>query len=164
VVLRFLQVRERTEAITTARPKRNANGQGKHDRIIEEIARTKIDPDRYLVQTNLGRSGEHRVVDINIGQQMFPDVIVRDRKSGQIQTLYEVETGESVNDNEAQEEWKLFGSLDCKFILIVPIDRVEEVCRLIDKYHIDVDRLEAYEVNCEGRINLDVLGPSEEAI
>jgi len=147
-----------------AKPKRNPASQGQHDKVIEEIAQTKVDLDRYFVETNLGRSGKHRVVNIQVGQQMFPDVIVKDRDSGQIHTLYEVETEESVNDNEALEEWKLYGSLQSKFILVVPVDRVAEACRLIEEYHIDIDRLEAYEVDLQGRINLDSLSPSEEDI
>lgn len=132
--------------------------------MIREIARTRIDLNRYLVETNLGRSGEHRVVNIEVGQQMFPDVIVKDRDSGQIHALYEVETGESVNAEEAQQEWRLYGSLRCKFVLVVPANRVQEACGLIEEYDINIDRLEAYEVDPQGRIDLDILGPSRDDI
>jgi hypothetical protein len=50
----------------------------------------------------------------------YPDIIARERFTGKLAAVGEVETASSVTEAEAREEWELYACLAPKFFLYVP--------------------------------------------
>jgi hypothetical protein len=61
-----------------------------------------------------------------------------------LQTVVEVETGESVNHLEALSQWAHFGRLRAAFHLYVPANMVDVARRLVEDNHIQVAEICSY--------------------
>ncbi len=147
------------ESLEMNRPERSPETQDVHDRVIRKIALTKVDPLVFHAGVNPGRSREWPVRHLDVGRVLFPDLVVKSKRSGHVHAAYEVETEETVNEDHAELEWKPFGAAGCKFTLVVPKSKLAETMELIEEYQIRVDILGSYEVDPAGWITLDLPGP-----
>jgi len=79
--------------------------------------------------------------------KVYPDVVYRPKSGELITRLYEVETEESVNEDEAKQ-WKLYNSGKSSFYLVIPKNKLVNAKKLvsdanftIDGYHIFDEKL-----------------------
>ena len=112
-----------------------------HDRIIRLLqARLKR---RHDVAANVG---EERTTGVKSGTtQVFPDLVLTSHDRAQrVETIVEVETGESVNHLEAMAQWAHFGRLKPAFHLYVPAATVEIAKHLMTENQVRVAELWSY--------------------
>ncbi len=93
---------------------RSPGGQGLHDRVVEAVA---VEEERawpnYRVHRNPGQE-KNKAVDVE-----YPDVVLELQISGEVVSIDEVETDDTVNES-AVDQWKSYGALGPAFDLIVP--------------------------------------------
>ena len=76
---------------------------------------------------------------------LYPDLVLMAPDRGhRLQTVVEVETGESVNHLEALAQWAHFGRLRAAFHLYVPANMVDVARRLCEDNHIHVAEICSY--------------------
>lgn len=148
----------RKEPRSTVRAKRPPKVQSEHDKVILEVAKREINLEEYTVGINPSESKKYPV-RLAGREWIYPDLVVRYRTSRQLQEVHEVETSESVNQEEVNQ-WKDFASLRRKLILWVPLDSAARAAALIDESKLNNVDLEVYEVDRHGKIKLRVLGPT----
>ncbi len=119
-----------------------------HDRIVSASAATygELQSKGYKVSINPGGE-KNQFVGLESNPR-YPDVVVWMPDSfgstkGKAAIVEEIETADSVNDLEA-EQWKDYGSLGIKFLLVVPKGYCEEALRLISKYGANVSEVWYY--------------------
>jgi hypothetical protein len=105
---------------------RTGSGQTIHDRVIAGVAAVQ---NRYDALTNPGH--EHNW-SIQIGQEtVFPDVILCERGTRSVAHLIEVETADSVNEDES-DQWATYARGPGQFWLLVPSTSLvlaQQICR-----------------------------------
>ena len=148
----------RKELRSTVKAKRPPKVQSEHDKVILEVAKREINLDEYTVGINPGGSKKHPV-RLAGREWIYPDLVVKYRTSRQLQEVHEVETSESVNQEEVNQ-WKDFASLRHRFILWVPLDSAARAATLLEKNELKNVGLEVYELDRHGKIKLRVLGPT----
>ena len=146
------------ELKSTVKAKRPPKVQSEHDKVILEVAKREINLDEYTVGINPSESKKYPV-RLAGREWIYPDLVVKYRTSRQLQEVHEVETSESVNQEEVNQ-WKDFASLRHRFILWVPLDSAARAAALIEKNVLKNVDLEVYEVDRHGKIKLRVLGPT----
>jgi hypothetical protein len=116
---------------------RSRLSQSEHDMVV--IASADTYPSTDKVYTN--SSGERNYsVD---GE--YPDVVVlRDHGASEETIIEEIETEDSVNKTERDQQWRKYASLGCTFHLVVPRSMLSIARDLIQG--IDVDLLQWYVV------------------
>lgn len=115
--------------------------QFEHDRIIRLLqAKTRR---RYEAGINPG--GEQNTpVGSGAGLQ-YPDLVLVSQERGRrLQTVVEVETGESVNHLEALAQWAHFAKLRAAFHLYIPSGMVDVARRLCEDNQIRVNEIWSY--------------------
>lgn len=119
-----------------------------HDRIVSASAATYGDmvSKGYKVSINPG-GDKNQFVGPEFNPR-YPDVVVWMPDSfgstkGRAAIIEEIETADSVTDSEA-EQWKDYGGLGIKFLLVVPKGYCEEALRLISKYGVNVSEVWYY--------------------
>lgn len=119
-----------------------------HDRIVRASAATYGDMVNKGYKVSVNPGGEKKQIVGPEFNPRYPDVVVWMPDSfgstkGKAAIIEEIETADSVTDSEA-EQWKDYGSLGVKFLLIVPKGYCEEALRLITKYTANVSELWYY--------------------
>jgi len=103
-----------------------ASSQSLHDRVIQAVATVQTEYDAHC---NPGQ--EHNVsVEID-GQDVYPDLVLCQRGTMTVAHLVEIETGESVTDNEAAQ-WAQYARGPGQFWLLVPSEQLataQAICR-----------------------------------
>lgn len=124
--------------------------------ILVRPVREQLEHDRLIRMLQAARAKRKTEVKINPGaeqnegvgsgaQREYPDlVIVSTDKGRKIQSIIEVETGESVNHLEALAQWAHYGRLRHPFHLYVPAASADVARRLCADQQIPVDELWAY--------------------
>jgi hypothetical protein len=112
-----------------------------HDRIIR-LLQAKLKR-RNDVAANVG---EEQTAAVKAGAgQVFPDLVLTSQDRGhRVETIVEVETGESVNHLEAMAQWAHFGRLKAAFHLYVPAANVDIARRLVAENQANVAELWSY--------------------
>ena len=112
-----------------------------HDRIIR-LLQTKH---RRKYQAGINPGAEQSVPVGNGPSALFPDVVLtsQDRRH-KLDTIIEVETGESVNHLEALAQWVHYGKVRAAFHLYVPSGMIDVARRLCEDSHIHVTELWSY--------------------
>jgi hypothetical protein len=129
---------------------RYINSQTEHDKVVEASASTysQLTQQGYQVTTNPGNQHNRYV---GVDPQLFPDVIVwkpdqTNPNKGQAIIIEEIETSETVNQNEV-DQWRGFAALGVsKFILIVPANNASEAHRLVQLNNIRVTEIWYYTI------------------
>jgi hypothetical protein len=119
-----------------------------HDRIVSASAATYGDMVSKGYKVSINPGGEKNQFVGPEFNPRYPDVVVWMPDSfgstkGRAAIIEEIETADSVTDSEA-EQWKDYGSLGVKFLLVVPKRYCEEALRLIVKYEATVSEVWYY--------------------
>ena len=112
-----------------------------HDRIIRLLhAKTKRKHDAGM------NPGAERNTAVGAGAAaVYPDLVLFAPDRGRrVETIVEVETGESVNHLEALAEWAHFGRVRAAFHLYVPSQMVDVARRLCEDNQIHVNEVWSY--------------------
>jgi hypothetical protein len=99
-----------------------------HDKIIEVVASAHAAT--FEVRTNPS-SEKNWYINSNSAKH-FPDIILLPKGSNQSTIIIEVETGESVSEEHALEQWVPYANLGRKFYLLVPtgsLNDAKTICR-----------------------------------
>jgi hypothetical protein len=111
-----------------------------HDRVIRQLqAKYKRKTDVII------NPGNEQNQSVTVGELVvFPDVLVFAEGTKRLLITVEVETGESVNTNEARAEWGVYSKLKVPLHLYLPPQCVEAARRIADEYQIVVSELWTY--------------------
>ena len=90
--------------------------------------------------------GNEQNVPVGVGPSaLYPDLVLMAPDRGhRLQTVIEVETGESVNHLEALSQWAHFARMKAAFHLYVPANMVDVARRLCEDNHIQVAEIWSY--------------------
>lgn len=112
-----------------------------HDRLIR-LLHTKF---RREYEAGMNPGNEQNA-PVGVGPSaLYPDLVLMAPDRGhRLQTVVEVETGESVNHLEALSQWAHFGRLRAAFHLYVPANMVDVARRLCEDNHIHVGEICSY--------------------
>ena len=112
-----------------------------HDRIIR-LLQTKH---RRKYEAGINPGAEQSVPVGTGPSALYPDVVLTSQDRGhKLDTIIEVETGESVNHLEALAQWVHYGKLRAAFHLYVPSGMVDVARRLCEDSHVHVTELWSY--------------------
>ncbi|MGE3842091.1 MAG: hypothetical protein AB7I50_10925 [Vicinamibacterales bacterium] len=114
-----------------------------HDRVIRLLqAKWKK---QYDVEANVG---DERRTSLKIGQMtVFPDLVMSSQTPPKrLQSVAEVETGESVNHLEAMSQWAHMSKARAPFRLYVPVGSIDQARRLCGDHHVALFELWSYYV------------------
>jgi hypothetical protein len=112
-----------------------------HDRIIR-LLQTKH---RRKYEAGINPGAEQNVPVGSGPSALFPDVVLMSQDRGhKLDTIIEVETGESVNHLEALAQWVHYGKVRAAFHLYVPSGMIDVARRLCEDNHIHVAELWSY--------------------
>jgi len=114
-----------------------------HDRVIRLLqAKWKK---QYDVEANVG---DERRTSLKVGQMtVFPDLVMSSQSSPKrLQSVAEVETGESVNHLEAMAQWAHMSKARAPFRLYVPVGAIDQARRLCGDHHVALFELWSYYV------------------
>ena len=133
--------------------------QSEHDRVVRASATTYGEWERkgYKVGINPGREKNFFAgSDLN---PCYPDVVVwmpdyLGSTRGKASIIEEIETANSITDSEA-EQWKDYGSLGIKFLLVVPKRYCTETSHLVSKYNVNVFEIWYYYFGYDGEIKFE---------
>jgi hypothetical protein len=111
---------------------RDEKSQQEHDTLLGMIAR-KISVSVWTIVTNPGDARNQGVpYPTETGEAVaYPDIVAREKFTGRLAAVGEVETASSVTAEEAEREWALYASLAPKFFLYVPKECEEAARRLL---------------------------------
>jgi len=124
---------------------RDEKNQQEHDTLLEMISR-KITIPQWRVVTNPGAQQNASVpYPTESGQALaYPDIVIHEKFTKKLAAVGEVETADSVSDEEAAAEWALFSQLAPKFFLYVPAELEPEARDLLRKRRIRPEGLFLY--------------------
>lgn len=117
---------------------RTSTGQSEHDAVVSASAKTYWEMQEKGYKVSINRGSEKNQYVGPDSNPRYPDIVVwmpeyTGAKGGRAAIIEEVETTDSITDSEAAQ-WKDYGSLGVKFLLIVPKDYCMGALRLIQKY------------------------------
>ncbi|MBU1941955.1 MAG: hypothetical protein KKC68_09305 [Candidatus Thermoplasmatota archaeon] len=108
-----------------------------HDEIITSME-SKLTKMGLLIKTNPSISKKHGVKRGDI--TFYPDLYVYEIRGEKniVIRLYEVETQNTVNDDEAKDQWKKLADGKSDFYLVVPQSLLDKAKDLAGKHKINV--------------------------
>ena len=108
-----------------------------HDKIISTLAKSlnKKHPN-LIIRTNPSNLNQYGVTRKGINT-FYPDIYVTDKKS--VKEIYEVETENTITEEECLNQWKVYGAGNSKFILVVPREKLSKAKELCKKHDVDVN-------------------------
>lgn len=100
--------------------------QDTHDRVVREIV-NHLNNEDYDIYINPGQEKNAGIGD------NYPDVVMTEKGKNTVKFILEVETFESVNKDEAINQWKKYTSeINATFYLVVPaalLNKAKELCQ-----------------------------------
>ncbi len=123
-----------------------------HDAVVRTSATTyaELEQQGYVVSTNL--TGATRRMVGRPENPYYPDLIVwkpstPSSSTGTVYIIEEIETEESVS-YDAGQKWKAYGELGInKFILIVPLTKVQLALRIVKELNCNISEIWYYDVS-----------------
>lgn len=112
----------------------------KHDGTVAEIARRKFpfpNEDFPNLETIVNEPAPRISVGSADGRELFPDIVVVTKPGQFLRIIAEVETADSLTDEEALTEWKPFSEAG-ELYLYVPQGSVAQTKKLLRKHRIHV--------------------------
>jgi len=106
----------------------------KHDSIINTVA-SALESQGFFVKTNPNQKKDNPV-ERKGGYTYYPDLFVIENEK--VTRVYEVETEDSITDEEAENQWKPYSDGAADFYLVVPEKSLSKAKELVNKYNIDV--------------------------
>lgn len=110
----------------------------KHDGTVAEIARIKFPfPNEEFpnLETILNEPSPRISIGNVNGRELYPDIVVVTKPGQFLRIIAEVETPETLTDEEALNEWKPFSEIG-ELYLYVPQGYVAETKKLLKKHKI----------------------------
>lgn len=92
--------------------------QSEHDNVIK-AAETKFRQFRNLNYSIITNPNQQHKLGIGKENPIYPDIIIRNTL-GEVTSIIEVETEDSVTQTEAEIQWKEYANLGYPFYLLVP--------------------------------------------
>ena len=118
-----------------------------HDKVVHDIV-SHLNTETYDVYTNPGQEKNAGIGD------NYPDVILTEKNGTNVKFIMEVETVESVSQEEALRQWKKYVSeINATFYLVVPVSSLKKAKELCQREGINA-RFTTFSVNGE-TINFD---------
>lgn len=118
-----------------------------HDKVVHDIV-SHLNTETYDVYINPGQEKNAGIGD------NYPDVILTEKNGTTVKFIMEVETVESVSQEEAMQQWKKYVSeINATFYLVVPISSLKKAKELCQREGINA-RFTTFSVNGE-TINFD---------
>ena len=112
-----------------------------HDRLIR-LLHTKF---RRKHEAGMNPGNEQNAAVGTGTAALYPDLVLMSQERGhKLQTVVEVETGESVNHLEALAQWAHYGRLRAAFHLYIPANMVDVARRLCEDNQIHVSEIWSY--------------------
>jgi len=112
-----------------------------HDRLIR-LLHTKF---RRKFEAGMNPGNEQNAAVGTGPTALYPDLVLMSQERGhKLQTVVEVETGESVNHLEALAQWAHYGKTRAAFHLYVPANMVDVARRLCEDNQIHVSEIWSY--------------------
>ena len=112
-----------------------------HDRLIR-LLHTKF---RRKHEAGMNPGNEQNAAVGTGTAALYPDLVLMSQERGhKLQTVVEVETGESVNHLEALAQWAHYGRMRAAFHLYVPANMVDVARRLCEDNQIHVSEIWSY--------------------
>ena len=112
-----------------------------HDRLIR-LLHTKF---RRKFEAGMNPGNEQNAAVGTGPTALYPDLVLMSQERGhKLQTVVEVETGESVNHLEALAQWAHYGKTRAAFHLYVPANMVDVARRLCEDNQIHVSEMWSY--------------------
>ena len=112
-----------------------------HDRLIR-LLHTKF---RRKFEAGMNPGNEQNAAVGAGTAALYPDLVLMSQERGhKLQTVVEVETGESVNHLEALAQWAHYGKTRAAFHLYVPANMVDVARRLCEDNQIHVSEIWSY--------------------
>ena len=113
-----------------------------HERAVQDIAQARFEfptPEFPSYRAFVNVPVVNMPVTDPAGNQLVPDIVVVDTPGNILKILASVETGDTVNDEQAQKEWVPFSRLpDAAFYLFVPVGYGAIAKRICKQLGIDV--------------------------
>ena len=122
-----------------------------HDRVISR-AKQRLEQQGCYVVANPGQEKNPRGSVKRDDRRVYPDLVIRPPEEKSITRLQEVETEDSV-DNDEVKQWKEYNAGESSFYLIVPGGYVSKAKTLIRNEGFSIDGFFEYTVS-EGRIDI----------
>ena len=114
-----------------------------HDRLIR-LLHTKF---RRKHEAGMNPGNEQNAAVGTGTAALYPDLVLMSQERGhKLQTVVEVETGESVNHLEALAQWAHYGRLRAAFHLYIPANMVDVARRLCEDNQIHVSEIWSYHI------------------
>ena len=125
---------------------RNWSSQNLHDNVIQ-AAYNSLDKIGHDVYTN---PNQQRITNVS---GYYPDIIMTARNDKYVKWVIEVETYDTITQNEAINQWRTFATLGGQFYLLVPIGSLHLARNICIQNYIKA-RFGYYEVNAFGHIQI----------
>lgn len=122
-----------------------------HDRVITR-AKQRLEGGGYYVVANPNQEKNPRGSVKRDDRRVYPDLVIRPSKEESITRLEEVETEDSVDDDEVKQ-WREYNAGKSKFYLIVPEGYVSKAKALIRNEGFSIGGFFEYTLS-EGRIDI----------
>lgn len=111
-----------------------------HDKVVHDIV-SHLNTETYDVYINPGQEKNAGIGD------NYPDVILTDKNSTTVKFIMEVETVESVSQEEALRQWKKYVTeINATFYLVVPISSLKKAKELCQREGINA-RFTTFSIN-----------------
>lgn len=102
-----------------------------HDRVVNEIV-NHLNQKSYDVYTNPGQEKNAGIGD------NYPDVIMTEKGTKTVKFILEVETADTVTQEEATKQWKKYATeINASFYIVVPIQSLNKAKELCQKNSIN---------------------------
>lgn len=102
-----------------------------HDEVIRQIV-GHLNQRDYDVYTNPGQQKNAGIGD------NYPDVVMTAKNEKTVKFILEVETAESVTENEASQQWKKYANeIKASFYIVVPNGHIARAKQYCVKYSIN---------------------------
>ncbi len=130
----------------------------KHDRAVRDIAASRFDfpsKEHAGLRTFVNEREPSLGVKGLDGEPLYPDIVVVEHPRNVVRMVAEVETRETVTEEEAAREWKPFSELCDAFYLYVPAGLSGEAKRICKKMKVKVAGVRTWRY-IQGQEKLDV--------
>lgn len=94
-----------------------------HDKVVKAVANTYERRKGVLVYINPGEEKNFAVLSND--KEFYPDVVITDEEENRLLIIEEIETDDSVNEDE-KSQWIKYASFGTKFNLVVPKNKLTE--------------------------------------
>lgn len=118
-----------------------------HDKVIAEAVNI-LNLSQFDIYTNPGQEKNAGIND------NYPDIIMTEKGTNTVKFIIEVETADSITQDEAVSQWKKYATeIDSTFYLLVPTSSLSKANELCKKNGVNV-RFAYYSIDYKGIIDI----------